>query len=155
MPNPNVFSPSEVNAVIPDRPKDWFSYPATFPVAPATTIANGIAQTFTLQIDAASDFYWTAGSFVAYVTGVTDPPTFETQAFPLLTVLITDQGSNKQLMQNPVQLGSIFGPIGFPHRLIHPRKFFKNSAIQVIVTSNDANNTLSYLQLNFEGFRIY
>jgi hypothetical protein len=110
--------------------------------------------TSTLQIDAGSDFFLTAITFFAQADGATAGTTVNTQPIPAVTLLITDQGSNRQLMQNPVPLSAIAGDGAHPHRLIHPRLFKRNSAIQLVVTSIDPT-TYEYLWINLEGFKIY
>jgi hypothetical protein len=151
MPTPNVFAPGKPEGFqIPDRPKDWFSYPVTF-----TTLLNGVAQSTNIPIDAGSDFYMTALTYLATDAAGTTVLTANTRILPLVTILLTDSGSNRQLMQNPVPLDAIAGDGAWPHRLIHPRLFLRNSNIQVLVQSFDANATYGTLRLNFEGFRIY
>jgi hypothetical protein len=146
----DVFAPGQAGFQIPNRPKDWFSYPVTF-----TTLANGVPQSTNLAIDAGSDFYMTALTFLATDAANTAAVTADTRIVPLVTILLTDSGSNRQLMQNPVPLDAIGGNGAWPHRLIHPRLFVRNSNIQVLVQSFDANVTYGTLRLNFEGFRIY
>lgn len=143
--------------VVPSNPKDWYSYPLTFAnllVATTQYTVPGAPQTQTLQIDAAADFYWTAGSFICQVHGVTTALTYGTSVLPLATILINDSGSNRNLMQNPVQISSLFGDGRWPHHLRHPRLFKKNSSIQITLANLDATNAYDVL-LNFEGFKIY
>lgn len=147
----NVFAPGQpAGWTIPtNRPKDWFSYPIRL-----TAFANTNVVSTSIQIDAGSDFYLTALSQFAQITDSTATLTFNTYNIPAVTVLITDSGSNRQLMQNPVPLPLIAGTGDFPHRLIYPRLFLRNSNIQVQVTSFDPT-TYSNLWINLEGFRIY
>lgn len=147
----NVFAPGmPVGYQIPDRPKDWFSYPITF-----TTLVNGTPQSQNIPIDAGSDFFMTALTYIATDAANTAAVTSSTRLICLATILLTDSGSNRQLMQNPVPLDTIAGDGAWPHRLIHPRLFQRNSNIQVVLTSFDANVTYGTVRLNFEGFRIY
>ena len=77
-------------------------------------------------------------------------------ARPGVTMLLTDSGSNRQLMQNPVPLEQIGGNGPWPHRMIHPRLFLRNSNIQVAIVRYDAaTGGWDTLRINFEGFRIY
>jgi len=146
-----VFAPAESPGFqVPDMPADWYHYPLTFgSLAPAATLTQ------TLQIDAASDFYLTAIEQVTMVSGTTTVPTAGTEFQPLVTILINDGGSNRNLMQNPVLLPHISGDGRWPHRLIHPRMFKKNSSITITLTSVDGTNTYSNIYLNFEGFKVY
>jgi hypothetical protein len=146
-----VFAPGQPTGFqIPDRPKDWFSYPIAF-----TTLLNGVPQSQNIAIDAGSDFYMTALTYLATNAANTAVVATATRVIALATILLTDSGSNRQLMQNPVPIDSIAGTGEWPHRLIHPRLFLRNSNIQVVVQSFDANVTYGTLRLNFEGFRIY
>lgn len=147
--NNQAFAPGKAGFSIPNLPKDWFSYPVTF-----SGLANTATQSTNLQIDAGSDFYMTAISFLAWNTASTAVITADAAPIPNVTLLLTDSGSNRQLMQNPAPLWTIAGDGNHPHKLIHPRLFVRNSNIQVQVTSRDANATFN-IYLNFEGFRIY
>lgn len=146
--NNQVFAPAQAGYVIPNRPKDWFSYPVLF----LTFAAGNATQTF--QIDAASDFFLTALTFEARINDTTSI-TVDTFIVPMVLIQITDGGSNRNLFQNPVPLYSIAGDGNHPHRLIHPRLFVRNSSITVAATNWSAATTYSRLYLNFEGFRIY
>lgn len=150
MPNPNVFAPGMPQGyTIPDKPKDWFSYPISF-----AALLNGVPQTTNIAIDAGSDFFLTAITYLADVTATTAALTSATRYVPQIKMLLTDSGSNRQLMQNPVDIDQIGGNGEWPHRLIHPRLFLRNSNIQVAMTSYDATNSWA-ITINFEGFRIY
>lgn len=150
MSNGQVFAPGQSGAFqIPNRPKDWFNYPITF-----SALANTATQSGNIQIDAGSDFYMTAITFFAFETSSTAVITANSMAVPNVTILLTDSGSNRQLMQNPVPLWAVAGDGNHTHKLIHPRLFLRNSNIQVSLTSRDGNGTYN-IYLNFEGFRIY
>lgn len=147
-----VFAPGQQGGFqIPtNKPKDWFSYPVLF-----TTVTQNVPQTTQIPIDAGSDFYLTAITSLATDAAATTAPTEATNILPLVTILITDSGSNRQLMQNPVPIPLITGDGEWPHRLIHPRLWLRNSNIQLQILSYDPNVTYDTLYLNFEGFRIY
>ena len=146
----NVFAPGQPGYVMPvGRPKDWFHYPLRF-----TSISNTDVDTLSVSIDAGSDFFLTAVSYFATINGTTTGLTESTVTVPSVTLLITDSGSNRQLMQNPVPLALLAGDGNHPHRLIYPRLFLRNSNIQVQITSIDPI-TYSNVWVNFEGFRVY
>lgn len=151
--NGQVFAPGQdpgtVARIMTGKPKDWFSYPMSF-----AGVANNNTPSGNLQIDAGSDFYMTAITYFAVDTSSTSPVQVNNMVVPNVTILITDSGSNRQLMQNPVPLWSIAGDGNHPHKLIHPRLFLRNSNIQVQLSSRDANATYN-IYLSFEGFRIY
>lgn len=147
--NGQVFAPGQaVGYQIPNKPKDWYSYPVLF-----STLAPGNA-TSTFQIDAASDFFLTAITQLTEADTTTSI-TVSTTVVPKVTMQITDGGSNRNLFQNPVPLYSVAGDGNHPHRLIHPRLFVRNSSITVAVTNYSTATTYARLYINFEGFRIY
>lgn len=150
--NGEAFAPAEPGGFrIPtNRPKDWFCYPVRF-----TAVAPADADTLTVQIDAASDFYLTALTQFSTVNGVTAVLDASTYVVPQVTVQIQDQGSNRNLFNAAVPLVLIAGDGNHPHRLIHPRLFYRNSAISITLTNFEATNTYSNIWLNLEGFRIY
>ncbi len=152
MPGPvQVFAPGQSGYQIPNKPQDWYNYPITF-----TSVAQTTPQTTNIAIDAGSDFFLTAITYDAYLAASTTALTTSTVIIPGITMLLTDSGSNRQLMQNPVPLSQIGGNGPWPHRMIHPRLFVRNSNIQVAVVRYDAaTGDWDTLRINFEGFRIY
>lgn len=147
--NNQAFAPGmQAGYQIPSGPKDWYGYPLLF-----SALAPG-AATLTFQIDAASDFFLTALSFLCEAD-LTTSVTVSTFVVPKVTVQVTDGGSSRNLFQNQVPLYSVFGDGDHPHRLIHPRLFVRNSAITVNLTNYSTATTYSRLYLMFEGFRIY
>lgn len=147
--NGQVFAPGQPGTYrIPEnRPKDWFSYPIRF-----QNIANAGIASINTQIDAGSDFFLTA--ITQFSTIDTESYLSSTLTVPAITVLLTDSGSNRQLMFNPVPLAAIAGDSNHPHRLIHPRLFLRNSNIQCQIASVDPA-TYTNIWINLEGFRIY
>lgn len=147
-----VFAPGQPGYQYPNKPQDWFSYPTQF-----SSIAANTPQTSNVQIDAGSDFFLTAITYSAYLAGSTTAITAQTRIIPGVTLLITDSGSNRQLMQNPVPLPLLAGDGEWPHRLIHPRLFYRNSNIQLAINAYDASAGTAWdtLYISLEGFRIY
>jgi hypothetical protein len=148
-----VFAPGQsASYQIPDRPKDWFSYPLQF-----TSIVANTPQSQSIQIDAGSDFFLTALTYSAYLAASTSSIQAATRIIPGVTLLLTDSGSNRNLMQSATPLPLIGGDGEWPHRLIHPRLFLRNSNIQVQINAYDASVGTDWdaLYLNFEGFRVY
>lgn len=150
--NGEAFAPGEPGGFrIPsNRPKDWFCYPVRF-----TAVAPDDADTLTIQIDAASDFFLTALTQFTMVDGNTAIITSSSYVIPEATVQIQDQGSNRNLFNAAVPLALVAGDGNHPHRLIHPRLFYRNSAISITLTNLDDTNTYSNIWINLEGFRIY
>lgn len=148
--NGQVFAPNQpVGYQIPNRPKDWYSYPLLF-----SALAGATNATLTFQIDAASDFFLTALTYLAEAD-LTTSITVATFVVPKITIQVTDGGSNRNLFQAPVPLYSVAGDGDHPHRLIHPRLFAANSSITATVNNYSTATTYARLYINFEGFRIY
>src|SRR5882757_8698955 len=148
-----VFDPTTAGASTPaNKPMDWYSYPLTF-----ISMTINVASSQNIQIDAASNFYLTAITFRAYLAAGTTALTANTSIIPGVTLLLTDGGSSRQLMQNPVDLSSIGGNGAWPHRLLYPRLFKANSVILTQIVPYDASLSTGWdaLRINFEGFRIY
>lgn len=153
MSNGQAFAPGQPASYrIPDRPKDWFSYVVQF-----TAIAEGDRDSQNIQIDASSDFFLTALTYFATVDSSTAIITVDTTVVPVATLLITDNGSNRQLSSAPVPLFLLAGDGNHPHRLIHPRLFRANSNISLTLNSIDTAQNLTYdnIWVNLEGFKIY
>jgi hypothetical protein len=110
----------------------------------------GVAQ---IQIDAGFDFYWVASSQASDVAEAAQ--TNGSLVVPLVTVLISDTGSQKQLMNFPVPIGSIFGSGYEPYRLLIPRLVRGNAVLQFSFTSYVASGTTySNIYLVLHGFRL-
>lgn len=115
-------------------------------LAPAATLPSQI------NIDAGTDFYWVATTYQADLAGVAQ--TESGIIIPLVTVVITDTGSQRQLMNAAVPLPCIAGPGERPYRNILPRLFRANSIIQFNWTSYEAAVTISNLYMTLHGFRL-
>lgn len=116
-------------------------------LAPAATLPSQI------NIDAGTDFYWVATTFQADIAAAAQLES--TVIVPLVTVIITDTGSQRQLMNAAVPLPCIAGPGERPYRNILPRLFRANSIIQFNWTSYVANGTTyGNIYLILHGFRL-
>lgn len=114
-------------------------------LAPAASIPTQI------NIDAGTDFYWFATSYQADVAAAAQ--TEANWIIPLVTTVITDTGSQRQLMNAPVPISTIAGGGERPYRLILPRLFRANSIITFNWT-NYSNNQTYNLYLTMHGFRL-
>lgn len=153
MSNGQAFAPGQPASYrIPDRPKDWFSYVVQF-----TAVAEGDRDSQNIQIDASSDFFLTALTYFATIDSSTATITVDTTVVPVATLLITDNGSNRQLSSAAVPLFLLAGDGNHPHRLIHPRLFRANSNISLTLNSLNTSQNLTYdnIWVNLEGFKIY
>ncbi len=127
--------------------RDFYIYEAeALAIAPAGS-ANDI-----INIEADSDFilqkfaYESDIAAAAYVLNTTP--------VPLITIQLIDSGSGRQLMQNPIPVSSFMGNGQLPFILPNPRKFLRNSTIQVAFTNFDAAVTYN-IRLAFIGYKIY
>jgi len=105
-----------------------------------------------INIEADSDFIlqkfaWQADIATAAYTDSTRP-------WPNVTVQLIDSGSGRQLMQNPIPVTSFMGNGELPFILPNPRKFLRNSTIQIAYTNFDAAVTYN-VRLAFIGYKIY
>lgn len=116
-------------------------------LAPA---ANAPSQ---INIDAGTDFYWVATTYQADVGEAAQ--TESSIVIPLVTVIITDTGSQRQLMNAAVPLPCIAGPGERPYRNILPRLFRANSIITFNWTSYvTSGTTYGNIYLILHGFRL-
>lgn len=120
-----------------------------------TTVAS-LAAAATLpsqiNIDAGTDFYWVATTYQVDLAGAAQ--TESGLIIPLITVVITDTGSQRQLMNAPLPLSCIAGPGERPYRLILPRLFRANSIVQFNWANYSAATTYTSLYVIFHGFRL-
>ena len=124
---------------------DLTFYETTF-----AALAAGASTPSQINIDAGTDFYWVASTYMVDTGSNPEESTFE---IPQLNVVITDTGSQRQLMNAPLPLPCIAGPGERPYRLILPRLFRANSIIQFNWTNYGAT---AYDNLYFvmHGFRL-
>ena len=127
--------------------RDFFTYESeALALAPAAS-ANDI-----INIEADSDFILQKLTFEADIAAATQ--TDSTRVVPLVTVQLIDSGSGRQMMQNPIPIPSIFGTGQLPLILPNPRKFLRNTTIQVAYTNFSAATTYN-VRLAFIGYKIY
>lgn len=115
------------------------------------TLTAGQSLPSTINIDAGNDFYWYATMMQASIAG--SAFTGGQPIIPLANVVITDSGSQRQLMNAPVPVTALAGTGALPHRMLLPRLFKGNSVIQFAWTSFETANT-NLIQLVLEGFRL-
>lgn len=117
------------------------------------TLTAGQTLPSAINIDAGNDFYWFAASMQASIAGSAYDPAIPVPILPLINVVITDSGSQRQLMNGPVPIAAITGNGQLPYRLLLPRLFKGNSIIQFAWTSFEAANTI-LLQYVMHGWRL-
>jgi hypothetical protein len=153
---------------------DWSFYPVNLPSGTvlgnnthSAAVANATTATGQIQVTAAYDFYWCATSFQAdngndnwqgYDSSGGEAGAYDLQ--PLVTVLINDSASQRNLMQAPVPIGILAGTGRQPYRLIMPRVFRATSTIVFTFAyygplgSSAANCYYENLYLTLHGFQV-
>ena len=128
--------------------RDFFVYEIDF-----AALAPAASSTSSFSIQADSDFLWTSGTFFADIAAAAQ--TDSTRVIPLISLLITDTGSGRQLMNTAVPIVSLFGNGQLPFVLPRQRLFRPNS--NVTITANNFDAAITYnLRLSFigeKGFR--
>lgn len=127
---------------------DFFVYEVDFTagiIAGATS--NG---SFTVQAD--SDFKWLKACYFADIA--VGAQTASALIIPLATVLITDQGSGRQLMSAAVPIPNIFGIGQIPFILPVPKLFSSKSTVGVTVANFSAATTYN-IRLSFIGVKVF
>lgn len=148
--NPQVQLPAVDGAFNPRvGNKDFFWYSARI-TGLASTAPTG---TSLINIDADADFYCVALSYQADIAGAVQ--TESSWVIPLVNLLITDAGSGKALMNNPVPMASFFGDGKRPYRLIRPRVFAASATIQLNYTSYVAAGTTYNITTVLHGYKAY
>lgn len=117
------------------------------------TLTAGQSLPSQINIDAGTDFYWFASSYQASVAGSAYDPTDKIPVIPLVNVVITDTGSQRNLMNTPIPITTIAGSGQLPYRLLLPRLFKANSIVQFSWTSFEASvaDTINFVM---HGFRL-
>jgi hypothetical protein len=142
---PNIFDPRNDGS-------DYYWYVANPTNAGVSPLAPGATANTSIQIDAGTDFYWIATTVNADIGEAA--LTESTNIVPLVTVLINDTGTSRNLMNAPVPVPSLSGDGKRPYRLVRPRLFRANSIINLTFTSYVADGT-TYGNLYFvlHGYR--
>ncbi len=116
------------------------------------SLAPTVSSPSQINIDAGTDFYWVA---TTYQTDLAAAAQLEsTVVIPLITVVITDTGSQRQLMNAAVPMTCIAGPGERPYRNILPRLFRANSIITFNWTNYSAASTYTNTYWIMHGFRL-
>jgi hypothetical protein len=142
-----AFAPSSNDPYVVAGPRDFYSY--TQRVVLAGAVGNTVAAIY--QIEADSYFYLNALSFQAdtALAALTDG----TNVVPLVTIVIFDSGSGRQLMANPTPMNCIAGYNGNPFRLPKPRRFAPTS--QITVTFVNYSAVAYNISFTLSGFKVY
>lgn len=144
-----VSSDEDIQSFMAKR-RDFYVYEAR--TTAGTPIAAGVTQTDTIPVEADSNFILEKLAYIADIAGAA--LTQATQVVPLVTVLIKDTGSGRDLMSNPIPIPSMFGFGYLPFVLPKPRIFFRNTTIQITFTNFSAATAYN-VQLAFIGYKVY
>lgn len=127
---------------------DFFVYEVDFTAG----IAAGATSNGSFNVQADSDFKWLKACYFADIA--VGAQTQSTQVIPLATVLITDQGSGRQLMSLAVPIYNIFGSGQIPFILPVPKLFAAKSTVAVTVANFSAATTYN-IRLSFIGVKVF
>jgi len=117
-----------------------------------TPLAAGAVQQSIIQIQADADFKIMAAAYEADIAAATQ--TAATRVVPNVTVLLTDTGNGRQLMDNPVVIPSLFGTGELPFIWPVPKIMAARSTLQVQFTNFDAAAAYN-VRLSFIGIKLY
>ena len=140
---PNIFDPRTDGS-------DYYWYVTSFSTANAAFAAAAVAQS-NIQIDNGTDFYLIALSYQVDLSGAA--VTESGNILPLITVLINDTGTSRNLMNAALPLTTIAGDGKRPYRLVRPRLFRANSVINFTWTNYSSSTTYSDIYLTMHGYR--
>ena len=126
---------------------DFFVYEVDF----AALAAGGSAtSSFTIQQEA--DFLLTKVTMVADLAAAAQ--TESARVIPLVTLLINDTGSGRNLMSSAVPLPNLFGTGGLPFILPRQRLFVASSVVNITLTNFSAATTYN-IKLSFIGEKAF
>lgn len=127
--------------------KDFYTYALSF-----SSLAAAASATDAFNIQADSDFAVLKMTYFADIAAAAQ--TRANLVIPLVTVIILDTGSGRQLMDSGVPVSSVFGTGEEPYILPKPKIFAARSTVQCTVTNFDAATTYN-LRLVFTGVKLF
>lgn len=127
--------------------KDFFVYTTLH-----EAVAPGETDTQNIRIQADSDFLLQKLTAFADIAGAAQ--TDDSRVLPLCTVLITDSGSGRNLMESEVAIPSLFGDGTLPFILPTQKIFARQSIITVRITNYSAATTYD-VRLNYIGQKLF
>lgn len=134
----------------PERIKEFFTYQEDF--TGSNAVASGASVTGNINIQADSDFVLQKLTYYADIAAAAQ--TDSTRIVPNATIVITDTGSGRQLMESAVPIAALFGTGQLPFILPTPRLFQARSTINLIVANFDA--AVDYnIRISLIGYKLY
>jgi hypothetical protein len=146
-PPESIFAPSGGSSYVVPGPRDFYSYTQR-----ATSLASGATTSLTYQIEADSYFYMNA--LMYQVDEAAADVTYSTNPLGLITVVLFDSGSGRQLMANPTPLSCIMGDGRHPFRLPKPRRIAPTAQITATLVNYSASTTYN-VSICLSGFKVY
>lgn len=119
----------------------------------AAALNAGLSASASQKIDTSSQFVWVKGTYSCDLAGAAQ--TDSTRVIPLVTVQLTDTGSERQLFDVPQAIPAIFGTGEIPAILPVPYLFAKNAQISGLFANYSAATNYSRMQLTLIGYRVY
>lgn len=129
--------------------RDFFIYGLVF-----TALAQNTNQTKNIPIQADADFVLQKLCFFAD-DGAGSKFTPNTRQIPNVTVIISDSGSGRQLMDSAVPLYTLFGTAENPFILPVPKVFSARSNVAITVANVEAAVATYTLRLAFIGTKVF
>lgn len=120
-------------------------------VFPAPAAVGGVSIGNFL-VDTSAPFMLVSSQFSADLAGAAVQ--VGTRQSPNWVITIQDQSSNRNWMNGPVPVPSIFGDARLPYFWPQPRLLPGNTNVQMTVTNYDAAAVLN-VRLTFSGYRLY
>lgn len=111
--------------------RDFYVYELDF-----AALTAGTSQTASFTVQADSDFLWTSSAFFADIAAAAQ--TDSGRVLPLVSCLVTDTGSGRQLMNTAVPIQAMFGTGQLPFVLPRQRPFRSNSTVTITVNNFSA-----------------
>lgn len=126
---------------------DFFVYEVDF-----ANLVSGGSQTSSFTIQQEADFLLTKITMVADIAAAAFDES--TRPIPLVTIMVNDTGSGRNLMSSAVPLPNIFGAGGLPFILPRQRLFVASSVVNITLTNYDA--AVDYnIRLSFIGEKAF
>ena len=135
------------DAPAPQSFDDFYIYEEDF-----ASIANGASSTGTINIQADSDFVLQKMTYFADISAAVQ--TNSSRVIPLATILVTDSGSGRNLMESAVPISSIMGTGNVPFILPKPKLFKARTTISITVANFSASTTYA-IRLSFIGYKVF
>lgn len=143
--NQPVQQPSQAN--VEKTVKDFYIYETQY-----DALAAGTSQSDNFTVEADSDFMLHKLSYFVDIAAAAQEEA--TRVIPLVTALITDTGSGRQLSAGAIPVPSYFGSGRLPFILPMPKMFLARSVVQVQVENFSASTEYN-VKLSFIGYKIF